>query len=389
MSVTCSTGAADALSLIERAVLVQCPFHLAVLDMHMPEMDGLQLARHLQATPATAATKLLMLSSTYAITNQAGRLESGVLRFLNKPVRRADLFRAVTGVLAAVPAESSRPTPPSTQPSTKPSAHPGRRILLVEDTPINQYVATAMLEKLGVSVTLAADGLAAVELVRKEAFDLVLMDCHMPEMDGFEATRRIRDWQRTLSPPRHLPIVALTANALTGDREACVVAGMSDYLAKPITASNLANMLARHLPAASPTTATAAFAWTPATSSVFDPTLLASLPMVADGSQPEFASSVLAQYRLGSTDLIDCLTLALTNGDAEVVLRSLHSLKSASAQVGAEAVAQCAGTLEQQMRAGTAPTADDMRHLQFEHQRALEAIALHAARGGFTPGNNA
>jgi signal transduction histidine kinase/CheY-like chemotaxis protein/HPt (histidine-containing phosphotransfer) domain-containing protein len=410
MSVTCSTGADDALRLIEQAVLAQRPFDLAILDMHMPGMDGLQLARQMQATPATAATKLLMLSSTYAIADQAARLESGVLRFLNKPVRRADLFRAVTGILAALPAESSGP-PPS---YPKPPAHPGRRVLLVEDTPINQYVATAMLEKLGVSVTLAVNGRAAVELVRSQAFDLILMDCHMPEMDGFEATRRIRDWQRALADPRDLPIVALTASALTGDREACIATGMSDYLSKPIVASKLAEMLARHLPTAemlarpvqtaTPTAAMAAATAAaaaaaaaaappsgvaPATQTVFDPSVLASLPMVADGSQPEFASNVLEQFREGSMDLIDRLRVAVSAGDAEVVLRSMHSLKSASAQVGAHAVAECAGALEQQIRAGTAPTEHDMRQLHFEHQRALEAIALHAARGGYGPGSSA
>ena len=393
MSVTCSSNAGDALHLIQQAVLAQSPFHLAVLDMHMPEVDGLQLAKLMQATPATAATKLLMLSSSYAIADQAGRLEAGVMRFLNKPVRRADLFGAVTGILAALPAESSRPPPAD----AKPPAHPGRRVLLVEDTPINQYVATAMLEKLGASVTLAVNGLAAVEIVCSQEFDLILMDCHMPEMDGFEATRRIRDWQRSLAAPRDLPIVALTANALTGDREACMAAGMSDYLTKPITASKLADMLARHLPVTAPTPATATATATatvvvapsdvaPSTRAVFDPTVLASLPMVADGSQPEFASSVLDQYREGSTSLIDRLGEALTAADAWVALRSMHSLKSASAQVGAEAVAHYAGALEQQMRAGAALTAGDMRHLHAEHQRALDAIAVHAARGGFMPG---
>ena len=376
MSVTCSTSAGDALQLMQEAVLAQRPFQLAVLDMHMPGMDGLQLARRIQANPATAATKLLMLSSSYAIIDQAARLESGVLRFLNKPVRRADLFCAVTAVMAAIPAQSSSPSPPH---PTLPT-HPGRRVLLVEDTPINQYVATAMLEKLGVTVTLAANGLAAVELVRTQGFDLILMDCHMPDMDGFEATRRIREWQHSLSPPRDLPIVALTANALTGDREACTAAGMSDYLTKPITASNLAEMLARHLHTAAPAAAMETpRGAAPATPPAFDPTVLALLPMVADGSQPEFAFHVLGQYTRGSSDLIDGLRAALTAGDAQAMLRGIHSLKSASAQVGAEAVAQCAAALEQQMRMGTALSEGDLRHLHSEHRQALEAIAVHCA----------
>jgi len=376
MSVICSTSAGEALHLIREAVLAERPFHLAILDMHMPGRDGLQLAKQLQEAPATAATKLLMLSSTYAVVDQAARLESGVLRFLNKPVRRADLFRAVTGILSAHTAESPPPPPHAIAP-----AHPGRRVLLVEDTPINQYVATAMLEKLGVSVTLAVDGRAAVELVRTQDFDLVLMDCNMPIMDGFEATRQIRAWQRTRSPARDLAIVALTANALTGDREACIAAGMTDFLTKPIAASNLAEMLCRHLGAAPSTLA-------PATAAVFDPSVLALLPMVADGSQPEFACQVLAQYAQGSADLLDRLRLALASGEAQLALRSMHSLKSASAQVGARALAECAAVLELQMRAGSEPSADDMRHLRCEHQRALGAVRVHAARGGFTAGSS-
>jgi HPt (histidine-containing phosphotransfer) domain-containing protein len=117
--------------------------------------------------------------------------------------------------------------------------------------------------------------------------------------------------------------------------------------------------------------------------------VLASLPMVADGSQTEFASHVLEQYRDGSTNLIERVGRALIDGDAQAALRSMHSLKSASAQVGAEVVAQRAGALEQQMRAGAAPTDGDIRQLVADHRKALEAIAAHAARGGFAPGSSA
>jgi CheY-like chemotaxis protein/HPt (histidine-containing phosphotransfer) domain-containing protein len=319
-----------------------------------------------------------------------------VLRFLNKPVRRADLFRAITGALAALPGEASSPLPLH----RPPPVHPGRHVLLVEDSAINQYVATAMLERLGVTVTLAVNGIAAVEQVLSRDFDLVLMDCHMPEMDGFEATRRIREWQRAVPHQRNLPIIALTANALTGDRDACLAAGMSDYLAKPITGSNLREMLARHLRSDAPTigaapasgaappvgTATPSSVAPPA---VFDPAVLASLPMVADGSDPDFASQVLGQYRQGSRDAIDGLGRAVAEGDGASALRCVHTLKSASAQVGAEALAQAAEALESQLRAAAMPTADAMARLLAEHGRALEAIAVHTSRSARAMGSGA
>jgi signal transduction histidine kinase/CheY-like chemotaxis protein/HPt (histidine-containing phosphotransfer) domain-containing protein len=383
MWVSCAASGGEALILLRDAARGPAPFHLGVLDMHMPEMDGLQLAAAIKSAPDLAATKLLMLSSSYANGDQAARVESGVLRFLNKPVRRADLFRTITGALGSDAAEAAGP-----RPAYAPT-HRGRRVLLVEDSPINQYVATAMLERLGVSVTVAVNGAAAVELVRGRTFDLVLMDCHMPEMDGFEATRRIRTWERSVSPGPDLPIVALTANALSGDREACLAAGMTDYLAKPLTGSRLAEMLAKHLrtsaaamPAAD-SKGSAGDASTDAASArppVFDPSMLASLPMVADGSQPEFAEYVLEQYRQSSTEVFDRLEAAVAAADAPVATRCVHTLKSASAQVGVAALAHRAEELERHLRAGGSLTDVDLARLRADHQLALAAIARHVGR---------
>jgi signal transduction histidine kinase/DNA-binding response OmpR family regulator/HPt (histidine-containing phosphotransfer) domain-containing protein len=396
MSVTCAAGGREALQLMLQAAQAGLPFQIALLDMHMPQMDGLQLARQIQSTPATAATKLLMLSSTYAHTDQTVRREAGVLRFLNKPVRRNDLFRAITGILAALPADMPE-FPSFTQRLT---LHPGRQVLLVEDNPINQYVARAMLERVGVSVTLAVNGVEAVELVRTQSFDLVLMDCHMPQMDGFEATRRIRAWQESLAGPAFLPIVALTANALTGDRKACFDAGMSDYLAKPITASNLAAMLAKYFQTPEPVPAPAGIsqpADTPQAGGAaqpgaaaqglrpaFDASVLAALPMVADGSQPEFAAHVLGQFRQSSGDTLDELDRAFCAADATTVLRCVHTLKSSSAQVGAAALATSAEILEMRMRAGGTLNAAGITHLRSQLRLALLGIASHL-EGGVPP----
>jgi two-component system sensor histidine kinase/response regulator len=381
MRVTCAAGGEEALRLITEASQAGQAFELGVLDMHMPTMDGLQLARAIQALPFAADMKLMMLSSTYANADQNSRMAFGIRRYLNKPVRRADLFRAITSIMAADPFEAS-----AYGLLKEASEAPVRgHVLLVEDNPINQCVALAMLKKLGVSVSLAIHGAEAVDLVAKQDFDLVLMDCQMPVMDGFEAASIIRASERSQGRASALPIVALTANALAGDREACLAAGMSDYLAKPISGAGLAQMLARHLGVArSPPLpdhdVQDAPASTRAQSPVFDASVLAALPMVADGSEPEFAVYVLEQYLQGSADAIDGCQRAATAGDEKTALRCVHTLKSSSAQIGAVALAELAEDMETGMRGGQRLAADGIARLRSEHRRALEAITSHLGR---------
>jgi two-component system, sensor histidine kinase and response regulator len=381
IDVTCAAGGEEALQRIAQAAQADHPFALAVLDMHMPNMDGLRLARAIKALPTSASTKLLMLSSTYANADQSAHLESGILRYLNKPVRRADLFRVITGILAAVSPEAN----PCPRRPDEIKTLGGRQVLLVEDNPINQYVVAEMLRRLGVLVSLAANGAEAVDLVRENTFDLVLMDCQMPKMDGFAASRHIRAWERDRGHARPLPIIALTANAMAGDSGACIAAGMSDYLAKPITGAGLAEMLARHLSvptlaqaaATVPVTAVASQAQPP----VFDPSILAALPMVADGSRPEFANRVLEQFLKSSTDMLELSRCSAAAGDEKTQLRCVHSLKSSSAQVGALALAAIAEELEAGMRGGRLPDADGISRLYSAHRQALDAIAARVGNG--------
>jgi len=391
MTVTCAAEGRQALHLMSEAAQTGQAFELAVLDLHMPEMDGLQLARRIKALPCSALTKLLMLSSTYANNDESARLDLRILRYLSKPVRRADLYRVISGMLAAAPLESpaQSPSSPSSQSSQPEPVRllEGRRVLLVEDNAINQTIAATMLRKEKIEVTLAADGAEAVDLVRKNPYDLVLMDCQMPHMDGFTATRNIRAWESAARRPA-LPIVALTANAMAGDRDACLAAGMTDYLAKPITGAALTDMLLRHLGASreraadtAPRTALAASrtALAPPRPPVLDATVLGSLPMVADGSRPEYAGEVLEQFRQLSMETLDLYERAAEVGDEKTGLRCMHNLKSSSAQVGLSALAAVAAEIEGCIHGGSKPDASSMLRLYSEHSRALEAIAEHAA----------
>jgi signal transduction histidine kinase/CheY-like chemotaxis protein len=386
MEVRCTAKGEEALQLVHEATQAGRPFRLALLDMHMPQMDGMDLARRISALPGADTPGLLMLCATYSDTAQSARIDLRAPRYLTKPIRRVDLFLIIGEMLAPAPLE---PLPPPTSLPDMPGTFAGRRVLLVEDSPINQYIAAEMLCKIGFEVSLAANGVEAVDLVRENSYDLVLMDCHMPRMDGFAATRHIRAWEGISAGRPPLPIVALTANAMAGDREACIAAGMTDYLSKPITGPELADMAARHLCAprvVTPRTAGKSAPPPPADPGtapappVFDTTRLGSLPMVTDGSNPGFARQVLEQFLEVGADTLALFERATQAGDDKTRLRCVHTLKSSSAQIGLDALAAVAQDLERVMRAGGAPNPDSVRRLHDEHRRALAAIAAHLGR---------
>ena len=212
-------------------------FQVALLDMMMPEVDGIELARRIKGDPALAKTAVIFASSVGSRSEFSARLVGlDVGAWLMKPVPESLLYNAMVKVLAAAP----RITPPQTDLAAKePSAaikfesRVGRKlkVLVAEDNPINQKVARLQLRKLGLEVDAVANGLEAVEAVSRRSYDVILMDCQMPEMDGYEATKEIR--RREGQGPR-TPIVALTAHALPGDREKCVAAGMDGYISKPV-----------------------------------------------------------------------------------------------------------------------------------------------------------
>ncbi len=359
-------------------------FDLAVLDMHMPGMDGLQLASAIQAQPGLQATKLIMLSSTYAHADQRARSRAGILRYLNKPIRRADLYRALTGVVAAAETETAPP------PRLRDGAV-GRlqgRVLLVEDNPINQLVGKAMLAELGLQWALASHGGEAVDQVGASDFDLVLMDCQMPVMDGYQAAAAIRALPD--SRGARLPIVALTANAMQGDEQTCLEAGMNGFLAKPYTLAALHGMLTAWLPAQQPVSAPAN-ADPPAETPAGAPPARA---MAADADAPAIYQAAIDALREldepGSNKLVTqlvtsflasadrdlaLLDAAIAAADTKALSQTAHSMKSSAANLGALALAGCCRELEKcgrEGRLGDAP--DHLQRLRHEQGRALQAL---------------
>ena len=214
------------------------PHHIAIVDMMMPHTDGMAMVRTLRAYPQLAALRVIMLTSAAGTGERQQARESGVDIYLTKPVRRDELLSAIADTQANAAPPATRPATPLTitMPIDKNNGRP--RLLLAEDNAVNQQIAIAMLKPLNLHIAVVIDGEQAVA-----AIDLILMDCQMPQMDGFAATRMIREKY----PHLKLPIIALTANAMDGDRERCMAAGMSDYLSKPFRKDQLQAMVAKWL----------------------------------------------------------------------------------------------------------------------------------------------
>jgi signal transduction histidine kinase/DNA-binding response OmpR family regulator len=237
------------------------PFDLAILDMQMPSMDGLELARRIKAEEPISSTRLVLLTSLGRRGDAKAAQNAGIAGYLTKPIRQSQLYECLSLVLADSPDASASVAQASAPIITRHSllevhARSRRRILVVEDNPINQKVTVHMIEKLGYRVDVAGNGREAVEALELIPYAAVVMDCQMPEMDGFEATRTIREREaqkRETGDERpgtpRVPIIAMTANAMPEDRERCLKAGMDDYLSKPIMRKALLAALERWLPA--------------------------------------------------------------------------------------------------------------------------------------------
>jgi signal transduction histidine kinase/DNA-binding response OmpR family regulator/HPt (histidine-containing phosphotransfer) domain-containing protein len=381
-----ATGGAEALRMLEEARLAGRHFQLAVLDMMMPGMSGIDLARELRKNTAFADLRLIMLTSL----DGSGELEIarqvGIAAYLVKPVRQSRLLNAVTSAMGMKAAET-----------TGTDLHTGRRfvgasVLLVEDHPVNQEVGKAMLEQIGCSVEVADNGKIALDLYSRRCYDLVLMDCQMPEMDGYAATRAIRSAETARSSAAgHIPIVALTAHALEGDREKSLEAGMDDHLSKPFTLDQLSEVLAKYLPfqrvepdvTSHPVHDESIGTGAPTPvgrqdgegSNGIDRTVLDRIRAIeAQGSTGLF-TTVVTYYINESPGTIASLRKAVEANDAGMMQELAHSLKSASANVGAQTVAGLCKEMELAGRAKTTQAGPGLL-LQIEREFGIASHAL-------------
>jgi two-component system sensor histidine kinase/response regulator len=344
MQTTDAEHAVRALELLHIAANEGRPYDVVVLDLNMPDMDGLDLAHAIGADPQIAGPKLFMLSSSGRV-NRDVAAAAGLAGSLTKPVRQSDLFNCLMGGLS-MPADK---VVPAKRPAAEASGMRGR-LLLVEDNSMNQLVASKLLVKLGYEVAVTANGLEALESMAHAEYDAVLMDCQMPEMDGYAATREIR---RREGGARHTPVIAMTAAAMQGDREACFAAGMDDYLTKPIRPDALAETLTRWIAGGDKTTP-----WTatePVTSgdnaAQLDDARLSILRDLDDGDGVLLAS-IAEEFLAEAQRQLELLGEAIAEGDPQTVERAAHSIKGSSANLGATRLAELTGYLEALGRAG-------------------------------------
>ncbi len=354
---------AQALALARKASADGEPFDVIVLDYQMPGMDGLAFMRALRSDPDVADAKCLVLSSVG--DRQTGAEELDIAAWLNKPVRQSQLFSAlamVTGVSAGWNATAAAA---ETSQGAATGVRFDARVLLVEDNVVNQQVASRMLAAVGINAHVAVNGREAFERVQAEAFDLVLMDCQMPIMDGYQSARAIREWEANAGRER-LPIIAMTANAMQGDRERCLQAGMDDYISKPVKRDSLTAALMRWLAVREAGKAVSVPARNGASEEqLLDDVALGQLIELFDGD----ASAVIASYLEDSTHQLDLATAALRENDRIVLARSAHSLKASSRSLGVQVVASISEEMELLARAES--TAEQLEALLTQLRQAL------------------
>jgi len=373
----------EALEAMRRAAASGEGYALVLLDAMMPEMDGFTLAETIQQHPELAGATIMMLSSAGLPADRARCERMGLAAYLTKPIRQSDLLDAILKVLLkegrVVSKAETRPGVAQLPPSARPL-----HILIAEDNAVNQRLASRILEKRGHTVVVANNGKEALAALDRESFDLVLMDVQMPEMDGFEATTAIRE--REKGTDAHVPIVAMTAHAMKGDRERCLKAGMDDYVSKPLQAEELVRISesiaaggeGRPLPAArrplpsQRLTSGVQRLTLPLAEMVFDHS--AALAR-AEGDE-NLLREVIGLYFEEAPRLMTAIHEALARRDGPALERAAHSLKGSVGSLGAKRAFEASLAMETRGREGDLEGAEAvLGELEREIDRLTNALA--------------
>ena len=362
---------ASALSLLRRAAKRAKPITLAITDRNMPGMNGLELAAAIKADPRLRSTVVIMLSSAGDDDPEKVR-QAGIAASLTKPVRHSELYDAIVASLRGPPADKV-PAPVPEPARVESVSTPDTRILLAEDNEINREVAVEILRLLGHECDCVPNGKEAVSAAARKEYDLILMDCQMPVMDGFTATAGIRAYEAQQQPlggrTLHMPIVALTANAMQGDRERCLAAGMDDYLPKPLVLEEVARVIRERLgksrpvpvnPPASPANASEA---APSAAPVEqvptagEPVLDQADLLKRCNGNAAFALKLLAKFRTCTGSDVREMEQAFNEGNGQGLASVAHRMKGASLSVSASALAKVAAGIEAAAQSGNLPEA--------------------------------
>lgn len=409
-------GAAKAIQALEDAMISGHKFDAAILDMQMPYMNGLQLASFIHERHFGDDMCVALLSSSCDNLNVAECQRVGIQTLAIKPVRQHDLYNALTAVMV----DGRKVDVSQRKIAKKISGNVLQgNVLLAEDNPVNQDMMLEMLRQLGVTAELAINGKDALSAINERSFDVVIMDCQMPIMDGFEATAAVRQKEKTTGGTNHLPIVALTANAMEADRELCLASGMDEYLSKPVTYKQLREMLANwlvettaeqqasankpdhlaQLPiedaifSTTDTTQIAADFQSPATVlQPVNPTSKSTLPVLdetvfnevcdmCEQAPTGFFDSLLDKYVQSSSEDLQKLRSAVPAHDGKLIGSTAHRLKSSSANWGGQRIAEACQTLELAGKTNSLDDAADLlRNIEREHHQLLSALRGQESR---------
>lgn len=370
-----AAGGVEALELLRREAAAGDAYDIAILDMQMPEMDGLMLARQIKADESIARTRLVMMTSLGPRDDDLLR-EAGVEVCLRKPVKQSQLYDCLATVMATGASRTGGAPGDSPLSAAWSDEHPSGavarqahvRVLVAEDNVVNQRVALRQLHKLGYSADGVANGLEVLAALERIRYDVVLMDCQMPEMDGFEAAAEIRRREGGL---RHTTIVAMTANALYGDRDRCLAAGMDDYISKPVRPEAMSGIIQR---------------WTRSTKEpaasrggiepeAIDTSVISNLRALQSGIEPNLLAELIDSFLEDSVKRIELMRGAVASGDAKGLIRTAHALKGGSGTVGANRMAALCDLLEDRSREGSFEgTAVLITALEEEFDRVRRAL---------------
>ncbi|MBA3557671.1 MAG: response regulator [Gemmatimonadaceae bacterium] len=371
-------GGAEALAALEAAQRAGHPFQLVLLDAQMPTMDGFGVAEAISRRTELVGATVMMLSSSGQHSDVARCTEVGIASYLTKPVKSSHLLDAILSVIETTPSADLRDT--RSAESVPAPSRPSLKILLAEDNLVNQMLTVGLLSKRGHSTTIASNGLLAVEAFSLETFDVILMDVQMPEMGGFEATAAIRERER--STAAHIPIIAMTARAMSGDREQCLAAGMDAYIAKPIRPSELIALVEaygyeRMEPAPAPMLSDHAHR----DLSVLDETALLALVGGDEQLMQEIVTLFLDEY----PRILRSIQASSARGDVSALQFSAHALKGSVGNMAAARAYEAAIKLDAVACTGQLPAAREaVAALESELAR-LEDALTGIARKEFRP----
>jgi PAS domain S-box-containing protein len=369
MRAASAASARDAIAELEAAERAGDPYRMVLMDWIMPQVDGLEAIRAIRANPAISDTLQIIMVTAYSrddLLAKAGDLDR--MGVLDKPVTPSSALDAIVGILHQ--RRDSLPARPQRRLAAAVHALHNASVLLVEDNEVNQELAVDVLEKLGLSVSVAGNGQRALDMLEHHHFDLILMDCQMPVMDGFEATSRIRAQARFA----HLPVLAMTANAMSGDRERCLAAGMNDHISKPIDPDLLALTLARWLGPGAPAGGDSAESFPALRRAGME--VDAALERL-HGNQVAYRK-LLAQLQALAGEFAGKVQTALESGGTELARRLAHHLQGLASNCGATALSDAGRWLEHCIETGTGE-AQQLALTQAELVRVAAALAAETA----------